>query len=156
MRPGLRLALTAALVGTLLANPISEALPQASAHPALGGSEAVVPADPALSANVTWDGTNVGRANSALSAFVLGAGQNAQVSFAYSAPNGSVGVVNATLSLLYVGLTLSSESIRTTTTGANGSAVLNWTFGSLIYLTEGAYELQAERGRTAAVNLRAL
>jgi hypothetical protein len=144
MRPALHVALTAALVGGLLAGPVAGAWPGVSARLSPRSADAIVAAEPGFSANVTWDGTNVGQANSALSAFDLGAGQNAQVAFRYFDPNGSYGVVNASLTLLYIGLTLSSESIRPSTFGANGSAVLNWTFGSLIYLTEGAYELQAE------------
>jgi hypothetical protein len=103
-------------------------------------------AGPAASvlANVTWNGVNVGRAGSAGGAFVLGAGQSAMIGFNYTEPVGTPAVVNATVVLLYVGLALSSESIAPTSVGPFGTAQMSWTFGSLIYLTEGIYQLEAE------------
>ncbi len=139
MRPPVAAAVSALLVGGLVVG----ALPVVGT-PLSHAAAATAEGPDGLSANVTWDGANVDRANSALDAFVLGAGQSAQVSIAYTGASPSDPVVNATLSLQYVRVVLSSESIVPTAVGPNGSAVLNWTFGSLIYLTEGAYALDAE------------
>jgi len=103
----------------------------------------VRPAD-GVAANITWNGAPVTQAGSAASAFVIGPGQTAEVGFTYAELNGTPLVTNATLDLLFLGITLSTESIRTVNVGFVGSAEMNWTFGTLLYLTEGVYEVDAK------------
>lgn len=102
-----------------------------------------------FSANVTWNGVGIDQAGSSSTAFTLGAGQSAAVVFAYAEAAGMPAVTNASLVLRYLDVNLSTESIRATTAVAasgaeSGEAQLNWTFGSLVYLTQGVYEVEAE------------
>jgi hypothetical protein len=97
-----------------------------------------------LSTNVTWNGVGIGQASSAATAFVIGPGQSANVQFNYTEARGTAPVTNASLVLLYLGLTLSSVSIPTTTPAPVGGWQISWTFGSLIYLTEGVYQVDAQ------------
>jgi len=138
-------ALALALV-VLVASPVAGAIasptrgaPGGAAGPPLGPD----PADGVV-AEVTWGGTDVTAAGSATRAFVLDAGSSADVDFNYTESAGTPAVDNATLTLVFAGVTLSTESIRATTVGLTGGAALTWTFGNLVYLTEGVYEMYAE------------
>jgi len=118
--------------------------PSALVHPS-----GVVVADSNVSVNVTWNGAPIGQATSASTAFVLGPGQSADVVFSYTEAAGIPAVTNASLVLRFLDVNLSTESIRAATVvgpsgSQSGSAQLNWTFGSLLYLTEGVYEVDAE------------
>lgn len=147
VRSAVAAAVAAALALVVVASPLGTA-PGGLGHgpPVVAGlADLPTPADAdGVSANVTWNGVDVGHASSAASAFVVGAGQSATVRFNYSEAVGVPTVVNATLLLLFLGVTLSSESIAPASVGLAGAAVLNWTFGSLIYLTEGVYEVEAQ------------
>lgn len=105
-----------------------------------------------LSATVTWNGVAVAQANVAGTAFTIGPGQTASVVFNFTEQNGSDPVTNASLVLRYLDLNLSVETIRTEatcppgsgpTSPCSGTAELNWTFGSLLVVTEGVYEVDA-------------
>ena len=129
-------------VGAVATTPVLT--PSASVRPS-----GVVVADSNVSVNVTWNGAPIGQATSASTAFVLGAGQSAAVVFSYTEAPGVPAVTNASLVLRFLDVNLSTESIRAATVAGPsgsqaGSAQLNWTFGSLVYLTEGVYEVDAE------------
>ena len=139
-------------VGVLVAVLLLSAAPTiTSSGTALGAGPAGtarLAADPRpldnVTAAVTWDGANVSSASAAGSAFTIVPGQTVAVWFNYSSAAGSPSVANATLDLRYLGLTLSTESVLTRTVAGAGHAELNWSFGSLIFLTEGVYEVDAE------------
>ena len=107
-----------------------------------------------LSVNVTWEGVGVDYANGPPTAFAVGPGASAVVGFSYGVALSAAPPTNASLVLRYLGVTLSTESIRATTVcpevseprplPCTGSAELNWTFGSLIYLTAGVFAVDAE------------
>jgi len=97
-----------------------------------------------FSANISWNGVGIGQASSAATAFVIGPGQSANVQFNFTQVLGAPRVTNASLVLLYLGLTLSSASIPTMPPTPAGGWQISWTFGSLIYLTEGVYQLDAQ------------
>ena len=103
-----------------------------------------VPAAGTLSATITWNGVPIGQASSTGSAFVLGAGQSATVLFNVTEPLGGPTVSNASLVLLYLGVSLSTVSIPTPVPEPVGGWSVSWSFGSLIYLTEGVYEVDAQ------------
>lgn len=135
-----------ALALALVATPAVGSVLPAPAELGVGrytpGSD-LAPAD-GVSAVVTWDGTNVSAAGTTSAAFPIDAGQSVLVAFDYAEAAGTPAVDNASLLLEFAGIALSIESIRTAPVGLFGAAAMNWTFGSLIYLTEGAYEVDAE------------
>jgi hypothetical protein len=121
----------------------------------LGVESGFTPANESgLSVNVTWEDVGVSYANGPPTAFALGPGASAVVDFSYVVAPSASPPTNATLVLRYLGVTLSTESIRAATVcplvseprplPCTGSAELNWTFGSLIYLTAGVFAVDAE------------
>jgi hypothetical protein len=118
-----------------MAGPPTPAAPRAS-----GG--ALVPI---FSVSVTWDGTSVSSAGSPASAFVITKGQTATVDFLYTqGAGGAIG--NATLSLAYLGIALTTSRSTTHITGGppiTGAAQINWTFGPLYDALEGVFALTA-------------
>jgi hypothetical protein len=101
-------------------------------------------AAPGVAATVTWNGIAIDQAGSPGSAFPIGAGESATVRFNFTESAGSPSVTNASLDLLFLGVVLSTESIPAATVGLAGVAEMNWSFGALIYLTEGVYEVDAK------------
>jgi len=97
-----------------------------------------------LSVTISWNGVDVGQAGSASSAFVVGAGQTVDVAFHVNGTSGGDVATSAQLVLLYLGLTLSTEAIATNGPEPAGGWQLNWTFGSMIYITQGVYEVDAQ------------
>lgn len=124
------------LAGTLAAAPWGG--PPELAGPSVSRPSAIT------SASITWNGVDVAQANSASTAFVIGAGQTADVGFNFTETRGNDSVTTAELVLLYLGLALSTESIPTMPPAPAGGWQMNWTFGPLIFLTEGVYELDAQ------------
>ncbi len=144
-------ALLAVALLPTLASGVEAAVPSGPTAATVG--VAARPAAPAIGASVTWDGTPVDHAASPSTAFPIRPGESPLVLFTFTEPAGSPQVTNASLVLLFLGLTLSSESLPPTG-NASGvhTAALNWSFGSLYDLTEGVYELDAElRDRDGAV-----
>jgi len=95
-----------------------------------------------LNVSVTWNGAGIAQAGSASAGFVIGAGQTAMVRFSYSGA-GALAVRGASVLVLFLGLTLSSLT-TVVKPAAAGEAVVNWSFGSAIYITEGAYKAEAQ------------
>lgn len=112
----------------------SAGAPSATAPPP-GGS---------VSATVTWNGVPVGQATTPATAFVVRPGDSPLVAFTFFQPAGSPVVVNASLVLRFLGITLSDLSVPPDNVSGQHFADLNWSFGSLYELTEGIYEVTAE------------
>ena len=110
----------------------------------LAGHADRAPALSTVSATVLWNGWNVADASSPANAFAIGPGQSADIQFEFTLTPGTPRVTNASLSLLFLGVTLSTEALQPVENSSHGSGEMNWTFGSLIYLTEGVYEVDAE------------
>ncbi len=140
-RPAFSLLLAVALVGSA-----SVALGHSTLALVPALSVGAVPSGSAgdVSASVTWDGVGVGAAGTPTSAFPIAAGESADVGFSFTEAAGTPPITNASLTLYGFGLALTTESIAPTTAGPNGTAELRWSFGSLIYLTEGVYEIDAQ------------
>ena len=141
-----RIPLAAALALLLILVSLGRGSPTVGLAPASAAPlDARSPAaDDRVTATVTWNGVNVADASSASTAFSIRPGQSVEVQFRYAESSGADPVANASLLLLYAGLTMSAESIVTAPVGLFGATALNWTFGSLIYITEGVYEVTAE------------
>jgi hypothetical protein len=134
--PALALALVLAVVGAPLGRAVgSDPAPRDGPEPFAAGSGPT-----AFAVTVSWGGVEIGAASSPSDAFAVGGGESVPVAFNYSGPAASQ-VALATLSMKFLGVALSSESIAPSTVGA---AEMNWTFGPLIDLTEGIYEIDAE------------
>jgi hypothetical protein len=118
--------------------------PGAALGSAVGHGPGPASAAPGVRATVTWDGVGVGAAGAPSTAFPIGAGQSVDVRFNFTEALGAPTVTNASLTLYDFGIALTTESIVPTSVTPFGAAQLNWSFGSLIYLTEGVYELVAE------------
>lgn len=119
--------------------------------PLLGGS--VVRASPApnlpkatgggLGAVVLWNGKNVSSAGSPSAAFSLSKGQTAAVTFSYDALSTVGAVGNATLTLTYLGIVLTTSRASAHALGPSGSAQINWSFGPLYNALQGVFQLTA-------------
>lgn len=132
----------AVATGPLLAGGVAVARPTAAgANPIAPGQEA---AGSGLAVTVTWNGVAIDRAAGPGSAFTIGAGESATVRFNFTEALGGPAVANASLDLLFLGVVLSTESIAASAVGPVGVAEMNWSFGDLIYLTEGVYEVDAK------------
>jgi hypothetical protein len=94
-----------------------------------------------LVASVFWNGQNASGASSPSSAFTIGSGQTANVTFAYAR---TLFQSNASLTLTYLGLTLTTNTAPFHSAAGGGAATVNWSFGALIQLTEGVYQLTAK------------
>ena len=125
------------LAGTGAAAPLSD-------RPHEVGGSSVARPSVISSVTITWNGVDIGQASSPSTAFVIGAGQSANVRFNFTETHGNDSVASAELVLLFLGFPLSTESIPTMPPAPAGGWQLNWTFGSLIFLTEGAYEVSAQ------------
>lgn len=95
--------------------------------------------------DVLWNGEPLSHAASPSSAFVLGPGERAVVNFTFAVSGPGLGVTNATLVVWFLGTELARTLLPTTSTSTGtGYAQLNWSLGSLVDLTEGVYEVDAE------------
>lgn len=95
--------------------------------------------------DVLWNGVPLNDAALPSSAFVVRPGEIAAVNFTFAESGAGAGVTNATLVTWYLGVPLMREVFPTTSTTAGvGYAQLNWSFGALLDLTEGVYEVDAE------------
>ncbi len=125
--------------------------PSAFATPVRGSvALQAAPAAPAapFRAGVTWDGTNVSSAHSPTTAFTLTPGQKARVFFGYVEPvTQGPHVTNASLTLTYLGVVIESSITPAHPTPQSlagaGFAEINWSFGSLYQVIEGAFQLTA-------------
>jgi hypothetical protein len=93
---------------------------------------------------VLWNGANASAHGSPGSAFSVGAGQTANVTFSCTTgpTHAACPVTNASLTLTFLGVAVTtSQSPFSEAHGDN--ATINWSFGSLSELTEGTYELKA-------------
>ncbi len=97
-----------------------------------------------LQVTVTWDGVSIAGANSAPDAFALAPGQTVSVVFTFRGAAANATPTNASLLLRYFGTTLSTEGTVPTVAGGAGRAVVNWTFGSLLEVIQGVYEVVAQ------------
>jgi len=128
----------AAVLILLVASLGSAALPAR----ATGAAPAVIGP---FAAGATWNGANLSSASTSGSAFVLAQGNTAEVVFTYRGI-GAVNVGNATLSLAYLGVVLTTSRAQAHIVGGppvTGSAVINWTFGALNEALEGVFQLTA-------------
>jgi hypothetical protein len=132
------------VLALLLALPVG-----ALASPADGPAAAAQPAQTSsgVSANVTWDGTNIQAASTETSAFQVQFNGVVNLHYRWTAPaTGAPYTVNdARLQIFYFGFALATRDV----TDANavpafaGAFVMNWTTGPLQYLMEGRYRLVA-------------
>jgi len=137
----------------LAVGPLIPEVSASAPSSALAGGRSPGAPQPAadLAASVSWNGVPVSQAASAATAFPIGPGDIVDVVFNFTEPRGGASVVNASLVLRYLDVTLSTESIAPTNTSGFGVGQLNWTFGSLIYVTEGVYEVDAQLADTNGV-----
>jgi hypothetical protein len=142
-----RTAVAAALVvvlGSLAAPTVAGAAQSGRGAPTTPTSSAPSVAA-VFAASATWDGTPVSSAGSPGSAFALSKGQTALVDFTYTEGLGGA-LSNATLSLTYLGVVLTTSSSATHIVGGppiTGAAQINWSFGPLYDALEGVFQLTA-------------
>jgi hypothetical protein len=137
----------ALVLGTLFLIPVG-----ALASPGTGPSVRVVPGQTGgpLSANVSWDGTNISTAGSATSAFHISFGNSVDLYYAWNQPAGIArssvpwSINDARLQIFYFGFALGTRDVTTATGNASGHIVMSdWNTGPLEYVIEGTYKLTA-------------
>ncbi|HTW40192.1 MAG TPA: hypothetical protein VMF04_04980 [Thermoplasmata archaeon] len=103
-----------------------------------------------LTANVSWDGTNITTAASASSAFRISFGNSVNLYYAWRQPSGVLSsgapwsINDARLQIFYFGFALGTRDVTTATGNTSGSIVMsNWNTGPLQYVIEGTYQLTA-------------
>ena len=102
-----------------------------------------------VSANVTWNGTNICTAGSSTSALSVIFTQNAHVVFNWSAAGGRLlSVTDARLSMNYFGFAIATRDVASITPpgsagNSGGTFVMDWNPGALTYLLAGLYGVTA-------------
>jgi hypothetical protein len=131
-------------------------------HVGLAGSSKTVSAAPTASpgpfdAELFWNGANAASANSASSAFTVTPPQTANATFHYNGTSLLVpppAVTNASLTLTFFGLALTTNTGPFHSLGGSTEqATINWSFGPLIQLTEGVYQLSAKITNSAGATI---
>jgi hypothetical protein len=105
----------------------------------------LVPAIFPLAASVTWNGQNISSASSVSGAFTSNKGDTAAVRFTFSGDD-TANITNVTLEVTYLGIVLTTSRSTPHIVGGppvTGSAVINWSFGSLYDALEGVFHLTA-------------
>ncbi len=93
-------------------------------------------------AGVLWDGKNVTSANTPAKAFSLAGASTASVVFTFYDPAATVR--NASLTLVYLGVVLTTAKAQpTATVPGEFSAKINWSFGQITKALEGVFQLKA-------------
>lgn len=108
----------------------------------VGGPPAVVASGWEVS--VTWGGQPISFASSPADAYALAPGGSVTVVFSYQGASENRTPTNASLLLLYFGLTLSTQGAEAYGSGGSGGAMVNWSFGSLDAVLQGVYEVVAQ------------
>ncbi len=122
-------------------------------------SVSVIPAASAgpFDAEVFWNGANAASANSASSAFTYTSGETANATFHFNGTSLVVpppSITNASLTLTYFGIALTTNTGPFHSIGGSASeARINWSFGPLVQLTEGVYQLSAKITNTTGATI---
>ncbi|HLN51664.1 MAG TPA: hypothetical protein VK455_06380 [Thermoplasmata archaeon] len=138
----------AACVALLLLLPASTI----ADHVGLSGTPKSVSVTPAasagpFSAELLWNGANATSANSASSAFTFTSGETANATFHFAGTSLLVpppAITNASLTLTFFGLALTTNTDPFHVIAGGEQARINWSFGPLIQLTEGVYQMSAK------------
>ena len=102
-----------------------------------------------VSANVTWNGTNICTAGSASAALPIVFTQNAHVVFNWSSAGGRLlSVTDARLAMNYFGFAIATRDVGSITPpgpagNPSGTFVMDWNPGALTYLLAGLYSVTA-------------
>ena len=102
-----------------------------------------------ISANVTWNGTNICTAGSASAALPIVFTQNAHVVFSWSSAGGRLlSVTDARLAMNYFGFAIATRDVGSITPPGSGGTpggtfVMDWNPGALTYLLAGLYSVTA-------------
>ncbi len=102
-----------------------------------------------VSANVTWNGTNICTAGSSSAALPIVFTQNAHVVFNWSSAGGRLlSVTDARLAMNYFGFAIATRDVGSITPpgpagNPSGTFVMDWNPGALTYLLAGLYSVTA-------------
>jgi len=103
-----------------------------------------------LSANASWDGTNISTASTASSAFHISFGGSVNVYYSWRQPTGLAGgsapwsINDARLQIFYFGFALGTRDITLSAGQTSGNiSMSNWNTGPLEYVLEGLFLLTA-------------
>jgi hypothetical protein len=117
-----------------------------------GGSTVAAAGQPAqspsgLTATATWNGVNIGTANTSSAAFRVAFGASVTIIYTWSQPVTDLApwsINDARLQIFYFGFALGTRDIVTTVGQASATLTMgNWSTGALQYVLEGTYRLTA-------------